>query len=160
MHRLSLLSGFPSTRRPWLGLPFGFSPRSHCLRLTKGFSRAQKYLTSSGTPGFGILSEIIAASQKSRENSAWISFLFFFFSQKISLRKKNQPFSPPAPAILLSPQLASPWGLLPGSWAPGKHWLYVCTAAWIRCRYPCWLGPSESWNPRKYSSISVAPCPA
>lgn len=158
MHRFTLLLGFPSTRRPWLGLSCGFSPQSHCLRLTKGLSRAQTCLTSSGTPGCGVFSEIIPESQKSKEKFAWGFFCLFLFFPKIFLRRKKQPFSPPAPAILLSPQLASPWVLLPGSWAPGKHWWHVCSTAWVRCRYPPWLGPSESCNPRKCSSISVAPC--
>lgn len=91
MHRFTLLLGFPFNRRPWLGLSCGFSPQSHCLRLTKGLSRAQTCLTSSGTPGCGVFSEIIPESQKSKEKFAWgffCLFIFFFF-QKLVLGERS-----------------------------------------------------------------------
>lgn len=113
-----------------------FSLWRRCLHLTKGLNGSQRWLTSFRTPGFRIFSEIIGENkkkkQKPREKSAW---LLFFFWPEACPRKKKQPFSPSAPAILLSPQLASHWGLLPGSWAPGKHSLYVCSTAWMQYRY-------------------------
>lgn len=145
-HRLTLLLGLPVFERP--------RPQRHCLHLTKRLSWAQVSDLFGDPRVWGTFRKHCCKSKEQRKICIHFSFLFL---PKIFLRNKKQHFSLPDPAILFSPQLASPQILLPGSWAHGKCSWDICTVLW---RYTHWLGASKSWNSRKYNSISMAPCPA